>query len=67
MHRFGAHAGVEFVAVLFDGFQIHLIREQLAALQRGHARIDHDEGLEVQHALDLAQGHVEHEADAGGQ
>ncbi len=67
MHRFGAHAGIEFVAVLFDGFQIHFIGEQLAALQRGHARIDHHEGLEVQHALDFAQSHVEHEADAGRQ
>ena len=55
MHRFGAHACIEFIAVLFDGFQIHLVGQQLAALQRGHARIDHHEGLEVQHALDFAQ------------
>ena len=67
MYRFGAHAGIEFVAVLLDGLEIHFVGEQLAALQRGHAGIDHDEGLEVQHALDFAQGHVEHEADAGRQ
>ena len=29
-----------------------------------HARVDDHEGLEVQHALDLAQRHVEHQADA---
>ena len=31
---------------------------------RRHARIDDHEGLEIQHALDLAQRHVEHQADA---
>ena len=65
--RFGAHAGIELIAVLFDRLEIHFVREQLAALQRGHAGIDHHEGFEVQHALDLAQGHVQHETDAGGQ
>jgi hypothetical protein len=33
-------------------------------LQRRHARIDHHVGFEVQHAFDVAQGHVEHEAQA---
>src|SRR5208282_4622987 len=28
------------------------------------ARIDHHEGLEIQHALYLAQRHVEHQADS---
>ncbi len=64
MHRFGAHARIEFIAVLFDRLEIHFVGEQLAALQRGHARIDDHEGLEIQHALDLAQRHVEHQADA---
>ncbi len=67
MHRFRAHARVEFVAVLLDGFEIHLVGQQLAALQRRHARIDHDEGLEVEHALDFSQGHVQHQTDAGRQ
>ncbi len=64
VHRLGAHAGVELVAVLLDRLEVHLVGQQLAALHRGHARVDHHEGLEVQHALDLAQRHVEHQADA---
>ena len=64
MHGFGAHASVEFIAMLLDRFEIHFIRQQLPALQLGHARLDDDEGFEIQHALDLAQRHVEHEADA---
>ena len=64
VHGFGAHARVELVAMLFDGFEIHFVGQQLAALQRRHARIDDHEGLEVQHALDFAQRHVQHEADA---
>ena len=64
VHGLGAHARVELVAVLLDGLEIHLVGQQLAALQRRHARIDDHEGLEIQHALDLAQRHVEHQADA---
>jgi len=62
-----AHARVELVAVLLDRVEVHLVGEQLAALHRGHARVDDHERLEVQHALDLAQRHVEHQADAAGQ
>ena len=50
--------------MFFDGFEIHFVGEQLAALQRRHAWVDDHEGFEVQHALDFAQRHVEHEADA---
>ena len=64
VHRLGAHAGVELVAVLLDRLEVHLVGQQLAALHRRHARIDDHEGLEIQHALDLAQRHVEHQADA---
>ena len=64
MDRLGAHAGVELVAVLLDRLEVRLVREQLAALHRGHAGLDDHEGLEVQHALDLAQRHVEHQTDA---
>ena len=66
-HGLGAHAGVELIAVLLDRFEIHLVGQELAALHRGHARVDDHERLEVQHALDLTQRHVEHEADARGQ
>jgi hypothetical protein len=64
VHRLGSHAGVELIAVLLDRLEVHLVGEQLAALQRGHAGIDHDEGLEIEHPLDLAQRHVEHQSDA---
>src|SRR5690606_721443 len=66
-HGLGAHAGVELVAVLLDRLEVHLVREQLAALERRHARVDDDEGFEIEHALDLSQRHVEHEADARGE
>ena len=60
----GAHSCVEFIAILLDRFEVGLVGEQLAALQRRHAGVDHDEGFEVQNPLDLAQRHIEHEADA---
>ena len=53
--------------MLLDRLQIHLIGQQLTALHRRHTWIDDDEGLEVQHTLDLAQRHIEHEPDARGQ
>jgi hypothetical protein len=62
-HRLGAHARVELVTVLLDGVEIGLVGQQLTALQRGHAGVDHHEGLEIQHALDIAQGHVQQQAD----
>ena len=63
----GAHAGVEVVAVLTHGLQVGVVGHELAALERRHARVHHHEGFEVQHALDLAQRHVQHQADARGQ
>ena len=66
-HGFGTHAGIEFIAVLFNGFQVQLIGQQLAALQLRHARFDDHERFEIEHALDFAQRHVEHQADARGQ
>ncbi len=67
MHRFGAHAGVELVAVLLDRIEVVLFGQQGAALERGQTRIDHDVGFEIQHALDGAQRHVQQQADARGQ
>ena len=61
---FGAHARVELVAVLLDRLQVLLFGQQLAALERGQARIDDDIGFEIEDALDVAQRHVEHQADA---
>ena len=65
--RFGTHARVEVIAVLFDGIQIRLFREQLAALEIGHTGLDHHIGLEIKNAFDLAQGHVEQQAHSRGQ
>jgi hypothetical protein len=62
--RLGAHARVELVAVRLQRLQVLLIGQQLAALEVGHAGLDDDEGLEVEHALDVAQGHVQQQADA---
>ena len=55
---------VELVAVLLERLVVLLVVEQLPALERGHAGVDDDEGLEIQHALDVAQRHVEQQADA---
>src|SRR5688572_29398882 len=65
--RLGAHARVELVAVLLDRLEVHLVRQELAALERRHARVDDHEGLEVEHALEVPERHVDHQADARGQ
>jgi len=62
-----AHAGIKLIAVLLNRLKILLIGEQLAALQRGHSRVDDDECFEIEHPLDLPQRHVKHEPDPGGQ
>src|SRR5690606_1232076 len=62
-HGIRAHAGVEIVAVLLDRLEILLVGQQLPALERRHAGIDDDERLEVEDPLDLAQRHVEQQAD----
>ncbi len=59
----GAHGGVE-VAVLLAGLRVLFLGQQLAAFQGGQARLGHHVGFEIQHALDVAQGHVQHQADA---
>ena len=63
----GAHLGLEFVAIGFHGIEILLVGHELAALERRHARVQHQIGLEVQNALDIPQRHVQHQADAGRQ
>ena len=66
-HRLGAHRGVEVVVVLLARLHVLLFVEQLAALERGQARLGDDECLEVQDPLDVTQGHVQHQTDAAGQ
>ena len=63
-HGFGAHQGTEVVAVLFGLRDEVVVRHDLAALERGHPRLDHAPCFKVQHALDVAQRHVEHHAQA---
>jgi hypothetical protein len=63
----GAHRGIEVVAVFLAHLHELLFVEQLAAFERGQARLGDDVGFEVQDALDVTQGHVQHQADARGQ
>ena len=63
----GAHARVEVVTKLFEGFEVLLVVQQLTLLEGGHARVDHDVALEIEHALDVTQGHVHQQADTGRQ
>ena len=63
-HGFGAHQGTEVVTVLFGLRDEVVVRHDLAALERGHPRLDHAPCLKVKHALDVAQRHVEHHAQA---
>ncbi len=67
LDRFCTHLGVEFVAEFFHCFEILLVVQQLATLKRGHARLSHHVRFEVQNAFDVAQGHVEQQADAAWQ
>jgi hypothetical protein len=62
--RLGAHAGVELVAVLLEASRYCSSVSSWPRSSGGHARIDDDVGFEVQDALDVAQRHVEHQADA---
>ena len=64
-HRFRAHLGDErFRAVGFAGFAIFVFAEQLVLLERRGARINHHVILVIDHAFEIARGHVEHQADA---
>jgi hypothetical protein len=64
---FGAHQRDEVVTVFLDLGQIVVFRQDLGTVERGHAGIGDHVGFEVQHALDVAQGHVEHHAEAARQ
>src|SRR5690606_14103450 len=63
----GTHAGVEVITELFKGFEVLLVVEQLTFLKGRHARIDHDVAFEIQHTLDVTQGHVQQQADTARQ
>ena len=61
-NSFGAHAGLEVVAEFLDLGQVVVFGQQLAALEWRHAGIGDHIGFEIQHALDIAQRHVEDHA-----
>ena len=52
----------EFVAVFFN-FLIHLHRSGADQPLNRHARIDNDEGFEIQDAFDVPQSHIEQKSD----
>ena len=67
VHRLRAHRGLEgFGAVSGFGFAELLFGEQLILFQRGVARIHHQIILVVNDALEMAAGHVQHQAEARG-
>ena len=66
-HGFGAHLGEERVgAVGFPGFAIFVLAQKLVLLERRRAGVDDHVVFVVNHPLEIAGGHVEHQADAGG-
>ena len=68
VNRLGSHPGIELVAVLLDRVQIGFVGEHLTFFQRlRHAGVDDHVRFEIQHPLDVAQGHVQQQADARGQ
>ena len=64
---FGAHQGVKVVAIFFNLGVVIVFGEQLTTVERRHARLNDDEGFKVEHALDVAQRHVQHHAQTAGQ
>ena len=64
-HGFRAHLGDERVrAVGLAGFAIFVLVEQLVLLQGRVARVNDHVILVINHAFEVARGHVEHQPDA---
>ena len=65
---FGAHDGAELAGIFGLQLAEFFFRQELAFLDARHfARFDHDEGLEVENALEIAHGDIQQVADARGQ
>ena len=65
LDAFGAHHGDELAGEFLIELALALVGDHFALRQIRHfARIDDDEGFEIEHALELAQGDVEQVADA---
>ena len=60
------HAGIKgFAAILGHGFAVLCLRDKFFAGKVRLLRIEHHVGGKIQHLLDIAGFHVEHEAHAG--
>ena len=66
LDRLGAHSSGEALSVLLLGVAEFRFGEELAFLERRVAWIDDQIVFVINHALELAAGHVEHEAEARG-
>jgi hypothetical protein len=67
-HGVAAHLGHEgVVAVLVKAPPQGVLRENLTQLEGRGLRVGHHVGFAVENLLQVAQGHVEHGPDAGGQ
>ena len=65
LDRFSTHLGFKLIAKFLKRLVVLLIIEQLAPLKGGQTWIDDDETLEVKNSLDISQGHIEKQANAG--
>ena len=66
--RFGTDVGGESVhAIGVLGVHVFFFGHHLTVLKIGKARLDHDVVLKVENTFQIAQGHVQHQADARGQ
>ena len=67
-NRLGTDRGGEgILAEILLRLEIVLLGEELERLERGQPRLQHDVVLEIEHALEVLQRHVEQKADARGQ
>ena len=65
LDRFGAHFRVEFVAELFQRVKVLLFGQNLTFFEVGHATFDNNVRFEIEHAFDIAQRHIQQQADTG--
>ena len=64
LDAFCAHLGNKLVAVFDHVLVVLVLAHDAEFFQRRHARVGHDIGFKVQHALDVAQRHIQHQAQA---
>ena len=57
--RLRSHFCLELIAILLNGLEITVFRQQLPAFELGHARVNDHVGFKVQYPFYLAQGHVQ--------